>query len=80
VDADLDKTFTPLSYRFGIEQPLFFVLTARGGAVLNTNFQPQLYTLGLGLNVLLIQADAAIAIDPQVMAPVAGSISGSIRF
>ena len=80
VDADLDKTFTPLSYRFGIEQPLFFVLTARGGAVLHTNFQPQLYTLGLGLNVLLIQADAAIAIDPQVMAPVAGSISGSIRF
>ncbi len=80
VDADLDKTFTPLSYRLGIEQPLFFVLTARGGAVLDTNFQPQLYTLGLGANILLVQADAAVAIDPQAMAPVAGSISGSIRF
>lgn len=80
VDADLDKTFTPLSYRLGIEQPLFLVLTARGGAVLDTNFQPQLYTLGLGVNILLVQADAAIAIDPQGMAPVAGSISGSIRF
>ena len=80
IDADLDKNFTPTSYRVGVEQPLFFVLTARGGAVLDANLQPQIYTLGLGANILLVQADMAIVLDPMNMAPVAGSISGSIRF
>lgn len=79
VDADLDKKFTPLSYRVGIEQPLAF-LVVRGGAVLDTNFQPQLYTLGAGINLLLIQADTALVLDPQNMEPIAGSISGSIKF
>lgn len=80
IDADLDKNFTPISYRVGVEQPLFFVLTARGGAVLDANLQPQIYTLGLGANILLVQADMAIVLDPTNMAPVAGSISGSVRF
>jgi len=55
-------------------------LTARGGAVLDANLQPQIYTLGLGANILLVQADMAIVLDPTNMAPVAGSISGSVRF
>lgn len=79
VDADLNENFTPLSYRIGVEQPLTF-LVVRGGAILDPSFQPQLYTLGAGVNLLLIQADTAVVLDPQNMQPIAGSISGSIKF
>lgn len=79
VDADLDKNLTPLSYRIGVEQPLAF-LVVRGGTLLNTDFQPQYYTLGAGINILLLQADTALVLNAQNMEPIAGSISGSIKF
>lgn len=57
------------------------VAILRGGAILDTQFNPQLYTAGFGLNLLLLQADLGVAFDPQDLTmPQALSLSGSIKF
>ena len=79
--ADLDNNLSPTMYRIGVEQPVLMVAVLRGGAILDTQFNPQLYTAGFGVNLLLLQADLGVAFDPQDLTmPQALSISGSFKF
>jgi len=81
VGADLDNNLSPTMYRIGVEQPVLMVAVLRGGAILDTQFNPQLYTAGFGINLLLLQADLGVAFDPQDLTmPQALSISGSFKF
>ncbi len=81
VGADLDNNLSPTMYRIGVEKPILMVAVLRGGAILDTQFNPQLYTAGFGVNLLLLQADLGIAFDPQDLTmPQALSISGSFKF
>lgn len=81
VGADLDNNLSPTMYRIGVEQPVLMVAVLRGGAILDTQFNPKLYTAGFGVNLLLLQADLGVAFDPQDLTmPQALSISGSFKF
>ena len=81
VGADLDNNLSPTMYRIGVEKPILMVAVLRGGAILDTQFNPKLYTAGFGVNLLLLQADLGIAFDPQDLTmPQALSISGSFKF